>query len=69
MYRVEVSPRLISAVTEAVSEKVKVWQNYPLDAIYPILYLGALRVKVSDDGHIRNKALYLAISVNLAGHK
>ncbi len=69
MYQVEVSPALISSVTDAVIEEVKVWQNRPLDALYPILYLDALQVKVRDGAHIRNKAIYLAIGINLAGTK
>jgi putative transposase len=69
IYQVEVSPALISSVTEAVIEEVKVWQNRPLDALYPILYLDALQVKIRDGAHIRNKAIYLAIGVNLAGIK
>jgi putative transposase len=69
MYQVEVSPSLISSVTDAVIEEVKVWQNRPLDALYPILYLDALQVKVRDGAHIRNKAIYLAIGINLAGTK
>jgi putative transposase len=69
IYQVEVSPALISSVTEAVIEEVKVWQNRPLDALYPILYLDALQVKVRDGAHIRNKAIYLAIGVNLSGTK
>jgi putative transposase len=69
MYQVEVSPALISSVTDAVLEEIKVWQNRPLDALYPILYLDALQVKVRDGAHIRNKAIYLAIGVNLSGIK
>lgn len=69
IYRVEVSPALISSVTDAVMEEVKAWQNRPLDALYPILYLDALQVKVRDGAHIRNKAIYLAIGVNLSGIK
>ena len=69
IYRVEVSPALISSVTDAVIEEVKVWQNRPLDALYPILYLDALSVKVRDGAHIRNKAIYLVIGVNLSGIK
>jgi putative transposase len=69
IYQVEVSPGLISSVTDAVIEEVKVWQNRPLDALYPILYLDALQVKVRDGAHIRNKAIYLAIGVNLSGIK
>jgi putative transposase len=69
IYQVEVSPSLISSVTDAVIEEVKVWQNRPLDALYPILYLDALQVKVRDGAHIRNKAIYLTIGINLAGTK
>ncbi len=69
IYRVEVSPALISSVTDAVIEEVKAWQNRPLDALYPILYLDALQVKIRDGAHIRNKAIYLAIGVNLSGIK
>lgn len=69
MYQVEVSPALISSVTDAVIEEVKVWQNRPLDVLYPILYLDALQVKIRDGAHIRNKAIYLAIGVNLSGIK
>ncbi|MCA1617106.1 MAG: IS256 family transposase, partial [Acidobacteria bacterium] len=69
MYQVEVSPALISSVTDAVIEEVKAWQNRPLDALYPILYLDALQVKIRDGAHIRNKAIYLAIGINLAGTK
>ncbi len=69
IYQVEVSPALISSVTDAVIEEVKAWQNRSLDALYPILYLDALQVKVRDGAHIRNKAIYLAIGVNLSGIK
>jgi len=69
IYQVEVSPALISSVTDAVIEEVKAWQNRPLDALYPILYLDALSVKVRDGAHVRNKAIYLAIGVNLSGIK
>lgn len=69
IYQVEVSPALISAVTDAVLEEVTLWQNRPLDALYPILYLDALQVKIRDGAHIRNKAIYLAIGINLSGIK
>ena len=69
MYGVEVSPGLISNVTEAVMEEVKAWQSRPLDEVYPILYMDALRVKVRDGAHVQNKAIHVAIAVNLAGHK
>lgn len=69
MYGTEVSPSLISAITDAVNEEVKLWQARPLDALYPILYLDCIHVKVRDAGAVRNKAVYLAIGVNMAGHK
>src|ERR1700722_9236902 len=69
MYQVEVSPQLISNVTEAVMKEVKSWQNRPLDAVYPIVYLDALVVKICDAGHVRNKAIYVAIGVNMQGTK
>jgi putative transposase len=69
MYGVDVSPTLISNVTEAVMEEVKTWQSRPLDEVYPILYMDALRVKVRDGAHVQNKAIHVAIAVSLAGHK
>jgi transposase-like protein len=69
MYGTEVSPSLISAVTDAVSEDVKLWQARPLDALYPILYLDCIHIKVRDAGAVRTKAVYLAIGVNMSGHK
>src|SRR5688572_9991277 len=69
IYGVEVSPGLISTVTEAVAEEVKSWQNRPLDALYPILYLDALYVKIRDNGQVQNRAIYLAIGIKLDGSK
>src|SRR6202171_833787 len=69
IYKVEVSPTLISNVTEAVMEEVKSWQSRPLDAVYPIVYLDALVVKIRETGHVRNKAIYVAIGVNMQGNK
>jgi putative transposase len=69
IYKVEVSPTLISNVTEAVMEEVKNWQSRPLDAVYPILYLDALVVKIRETGQVRNKAIYVAIGVNMQGNK
>lgn len=69
IYGVEVSPALISEVTEAVSEEVKAWQNRPLEALYPIVYLDALYVKMRHDGRVENRAVYVAIGVDLEGHK
>jgi putative transposase len=67
IYSVEVSPDLISTVTGAVIDEVRSWQSRPLDAVYPILYLDALQVK--DQGRVSNKAIYLAIGVNMQGLK
>ncbi len=69
LYGTEVSPTLISSVTDAVLEEVGVWQSRPLDPIYPIVYLDCLHTKVRDSGSVRVKAVYLAIGVNLDGHK
>jgi len=69
MYQVEVSPTLISNVTEAVLEEVKAWQARPLDAIYAIVYLDALVVKMRTDGRVENRAVYVAIGITLAGQK
>jgi putative transposase len=66
IYGVEVSPGLISTVTVSVIDEVRTWQSRPLDAVYPILYLDALQVKVKDQGRVSNKAIYLAIGVNMA---
>jgi len=69
IYGVEVSPTLISNVTDAVKEEVTAWQSRPIDAVYPILYLDALYVKIRDAGHIQNRAIYVAIGVNMQGRK
>ena len=68
MYGTEVSPSLISSVTDAVSEEVKAWQARPLDPIYPIVYLDCIHVKVRE-GAVRVKAVYLAIGITMQGHK
>jgi len=69
MYGAEVSPTLISSVTDAVVDEVKVWQSRPLDALYPIVYLDCIHVKVRDAGSVRAKAVYLALGINLNGEK
>lgn len=69
MYGAEVSPTLISSVTEAVMEDAKAWQHRPLDALYPIVYLDCIHVKVRDGGVVRAKAVYLALGINMAGEK
>lgn len=69
MYNADVSATLISNVTNAVIEQVKAWQNRPLDALYPIVYLDCIVVKVRQDNTVINKAVYLALGVNTQGHK
>jgi len=68
MYGTEVSPTLISSVTDAVNDEVKAWQARPLDPIYPIVYLDCIHVKVRE-GAVRVKAVYLAIGVTMSGEK
>jgi putative transposase len=69
IYQVEVSPSLISQVTDAVMDEVRAWQSRPLEALYPIVYLDCLMVKIRDSGHIQTKAIYLAIGINRDGLK
>jgi putative transposase len=69
MYGVEVSPGLISEVTDAVLDEVRVWQSRPLEAIYGIVYLDALYVKMRHEGRVENRAVYVAIGVDLEGRK
>ena len=69
IYGVEVSPALVSQVTEAVSEEVKRWQNRALEPIYGIVYLDALYVKMRHEGRVENRAVYVAIGVDLDGQK
>ena len=69
LYGVEVSPSLISAVTDSVLGDVKAWQSRPLDSVYPIVYLDAIHLKLRSSGHVQNQAVYLALGINLEGHK
>lgn len=68
MYGTEISPSLISSVTDAVADEVTAWQARPLDAVYPIVYLDCLHAKVRD-GAVRVKAVYMALGVNMSGEK
>lgn len=68
MYGAEVSPSLISSVTDTVVDEVKTWQSRPLDPVYPIVYLDCIHVKVRE-GAVRVKAVYLAIGITMAGEK
>ena len=69
LYGIEVSPDLISRVTSAVLEEVREWQSRPLDPVYPVIIFDALRVKIRDEGQVRNKAVYLALAFRLDGTK
>ena len=63
MYAVDVSPDLISSVTDAVMTEVTAWQSRPLEAMYPVVFFDALRVKIREDAVVRSKAVYLALGV------
>jgi len=69
MYDADISPTLISKVTNAVIEQVVEWQSRPLDAVYPIVYLDCIVLKIRQDKQVINKAIDLALGVNLEGHK
>ena len=69
MYQVEVSPSLISEVTEAVMEDARAWQNRPLEAFYGVVFLDALYVKMRHEGRVENRAVYVALGINLEGRK
>jgi putative transposase len=69
LYGIEVSPDLVSAVTDAVLEEVAEWQGRPLDACYPLVFFDAIRVKIRDEGFVRNKAVYIALGILPDGTK
>ena len=69
LYGVEVLPDLISRVTDAVLDEVREWQNRPLDPVYPVVFFDALRVKIRDEGLVKNKAVYVALAFNTGGEK
>jgi len=69
LYGIDVSAGLISDITDGVVEEVTAWQSRPVDAVYPIAYLDAIRVKIRDNGSIRNKAVHLCLGVNMEGEK
>jgi transposase-like protein len=69
LYGVDVSPTLISNVTNAVMDDVRAWQSRPLSSVYPILYFDAIFVKSRQEGPVKNKAVYLALGINLEGEK
>ncbi|CDN61778.1 transposase [Burkholderia cenocepacia H111] len=67
MYGIEVSPDFISTVTDAVIDEVREWQQRPLEPMYPVVFFDVLRVKIRDEGVVRNKAIYLALGVRRDG--
>jgi transposase-like protein len=69
MYGAEISAGLVSQVTNAVMEQVVEWQSRPLDAVYPIVYLDCIVLKIRQDKRVINKAIYLALGINVEGHK
>jgi putative transposase len=69
LYGIEVSPDLISAVTDAVLEEIAAWQARPLETVYPLIFFDALRVKIRDEGLVRNKAVHIALGVRADGSK
>src|ERR1019366_5380018 len=69
IYGVEVSPALVSQVTDAVCADVQIWQNRPLEEVYPIMYFDASWSKVRENGQVAKVAVYLALGITIAGHK
>jgi transposase-like protein len=69
LYGIEVSPDLVSAVTDAVLDEVAAWQARPLEPVYPLVFFDALRVKIRDEGLVRNKAVHIALGVRADGSK
>jgi transposase-like protein len=69
LYGLQVSPDLISTITDEVLAEVEQWQNRPLEAMYPIVYFDALRLKIRDEGTVKNKAVYLALGIRADGGK
>ncbi|HXJ94149.1 MAG TPA: IS256 family transposase [Terriglobia bacterium] len=69
LYGLQVSPELISTVTDEVLAEVEQWQQRPLEAMYPIVYFDALRLKIRDEGTVKNKAVYLALGIRADGRK
>jgi putative transposase len=69
LYGTEVSPDLISKVTDAILDEVREWQSRPLEAIYPVVFFDALRVKIRDEGMVKNKAVYVVLGITASGEK
>lgn len=69
LYGIDASPDLISTVTDAVLDEVAIWQQRPLDPVYPLVFFDAIRVKIRDEGMVRNKAIHIALGVRADGAK
>ena len=69
IYNVEVSPELVSRVTDEVKGLVEEWRCRPLEPVYPVVFLDALRVNIRDEGHVSKKSVYIALSIRLDGQK
>jgi putative transposase len=69
LYGIEVSPDLISAVTDAVLDEIAAWQARPLEPVYPLIFFDALRVKIREEALVRNKAVHVALGVRADGTK
>ena len=69
IYNVDISPELVSRVTDEVKELVDEWRSRPLDPVYPVIFLDALRVNIRDEGHVSKKAVYIALAIRLDGQK
>ena len=69
LYSVEVSPELISRVTDEVKGLIEEWRNRPLEPFYPVIFFDALRTNIRDEGHVSKKAVYLALAIRLDGQK
>jgi putative transposase len=69
LYGIEISPELLSTVTDAVLDEVAAWQGRPLEPVYAIVFFDCLRIKIRDEGAVKNKAVYLAIGMRCSGHK
>ena len=69
LYHVDVPPSLISKVTDVVNEEVEQWRDRPLEAVYPVVWLDGLVVKVHQDHQVLNKTIYLVLAINMEGYK
>ena len=69
IYNVEVSPELVSRVTDEVKGLVEEWRGRPLEPLYPVVFLDALRVNIRDEGRVSKKAVYIALAIRLDGQK